>query len=161
MLRTTYFATFHTIISYCVLLWGHSAIVGRVFALQRRAVRVVGGLGYRQDCKKTFAELRIMTLPGVYAFRCLQMVRMGISKYTLNSNVHDISTRRMGDIHVDRNRIERSRSATNFWGPKLYNVLSQEVRSQSLKHFSVTIKKFLLDGAFYSLDECLSALSAL
>ena len=51
VLRMTYFAVCHSLLTYCVLLWGHSAIAHRIFALQRRAVRIVGHAEYRQDCR--------------------------------------------------------------------------------------------------------------
>ena len=86
VLRSAYFATFHSIMSYCVLLWGHSSISGRIFGIQRKAVRVVFGLGYRQECQQAFVELRILTLPCLYVYRCLQNVKKNIAEkmiYTL------------------------------------------------------------------------------
>jgi len=71
VIRTAYFAVFHTHISYAILAWGHSAGRHRVFGLQRRAVRVVFGLSYREDCKSAFIDLRVLTVPWLYLFAWL------------------------------------------------------------------------------------------
>ncbi|XP_044757075.1 uncharacterized protein LOC123315446 [Coccinella septempunctata] len=49
VLKTAYFALVETHLRYGVLVWGNCAQAGIIFGLQRRAMRVLGGLGYR-DC---------------------------------------------------------------------------------------------------------------
>lgn len=44
VLRTAYFALFHSILSYAILAWGHTTQLKRIFGLQRAAVRVLAGL---------------------------------------------------------------------------------------------------------------------
>lgn len=46
-----YFALVHT---RCHFGLGHSAEATKLFALQMRAVRIVAGLGYGEDCRQTF-----------------------------------------------------------------------------------------------------------
>nr|CAI5847843.1 unnamed protein product [Callosobruchus analis] len=41
ILRTAYFALIHTHISYAILAWGHSSGAHRLFALQRKAIRIL------------------------------------------------------------------------------------------------------------------------
>ena len=41
VLRTAYYALFHSLMSYGVLIWGHAAQAERVFKLQRRVIRIL------------------------------------------------------------------------------------------------------------------------
>ena len=45
VLRSAYFALVHSHLSYCILAWGNTPICAQLFKLQRRAIRVLGGLG--------------------------------------------------------------------------------------------------------------------
>lgn len=76
MLRTAYFAIFLSHISYAILVWGHSAEVRRVFGLQRKAVRIISGLGFRYDCRYMYNKrLCLLTVPCMYVMECLLHVR--------------------------------------------------------------------------------------
>src|SRR5699024_3103264 len=57
---TVYYALFHSVLSYAVLVWGHSSHAQRLFAIQRRALRIVDGLGYRDDVKQSFVKHKIL-----------------------------------------------------------------------------------------------------
>jgi hypothetical protein len=50
-------------ITYAILVWGHSAHLRKVFNQQRRCIRVLGGLGYRDDCRDIFKTFKILTVP--------------------------------------------------------------------------------------------------
>ena len=60
-LKVAYFALCHRNISYSILAWGHSSIMTNIFRLQRWVVRIVGNLGYRDDCKCIFFSYVIIT----------------------------------------------------------------------------------------------------
>ena len=65
-LRTAYFGYFHSVMTYCLFNWGHSAHMSKIFALQRRCMRVIANLGYRECCRFQFGEMRVLTLPSAY-----------------------------------------------------------------------------------------------
>lgn len=56
-----YHALIHSVCAYGLLVWGHSAHASRVFALQRRAIRIVARAGYRDEAKPYFQSLKILT----------------------------------------------------------------------------------------------------
>ena len=58
-----YFSNMESQLRYEVLFWGNSSTANRVFLLQKRAVRCMFGLGYRESCKQTFTRQKILTLP--------------------------------------------------------------------------------------------------
>lgn len=65
-LKNAYFALCHSLLSYAVLAWGQASNLARIFALQRRAIRIISGLNYRDDCREKFRNLKILTLPSIY-----------------------------------------------------------------------------------------------
>ena len=157
MLRMVYFADFHAVMSYCLLIWGHSAIAQRIFALQRKAVRIVGGAGYRDDCKTLFISLKIMTLPSLYVFRCVQYINKHINQYTVSGVAHGYNTRNKEDIECSYGRINRSRSGVNYWGTKFFNRLPTSVRRMTSKTFDQKVKMCLLENPLYNKEEFLKA----
>ncbi|XP_026475767.1 uncharacterized protein LOC113380961 [Ctenocephalides felis] len=46
--RETYFAMFHSVLSYGILAWGHSAHTSKVMDLQKKAVRAIEGVSPRE-----------------------------------------------------------------------------------------------------------------
>ena len=63
VLITAYHGQIHSTLSHVILVWGHSNHCVRVFALQRRAIRIVYGLKYGHDCRDAFKKLYILTFP--------------------------------------------------------------------------------------------------
>lgn len=151
IIHTVYFATCHSLLSYAVLSWGHAPATTRLFALQRRAVRVVAGLNYRDDCKLCFKNHRIMTLPGIYIYNCLIYTKKHLNMY--NTAMHGYETRCRNQIVLNFHRVNRSRNAINYYGPKLFNCLPESIKDLNFKCFCSSIKNFLLEKAFYSVNE--------
>lgn len=65
VLKTAYFGIFHSHISYATLIWGHSSGADRLFGLQRKAIRILAGLGFMEDCRHAFVRLGMLTLPSI------------------------------------------------------------------------------------------------
>lgn len=157
VLLMAYHSLFQSYCSYAILAWGHAAQAGRVFGLQRRAVRVVQGLHYREDVKDTFVNLGILTLPSLYIWNCLVYFKKNLSKYSFHSETHDHNTRFNSNIDQGFLRLSRSFISTNYYGPKFFNKLPQYIRVLDDKSFARVIKKYLLGAAFYSVQEYLDS----
>jgi len=156
VLRAAYFGIFNPVLEYCVIVWGHAAIRHSLFSLQRKAVRVVGGLGYRDDCREMFAQLRILTLPCLYIFNCLKYIRTHLDLYYPGAAVHSYDTRCRSYLRGDMHRLTCSRNGINFWAVKFFNVLPSGVKELPFDRFCEHIKTLLITQAFYSWDEYLN-----
>ena len=155
VLKVAYFSLFQSHLSYGILVWGHSASAQRVFAVQRRAIRVLDGLGYQDDCRNSFVVRGILTLPSIYIYECLKYIRQHRDNLTYQGMIHNHNTRTRTNIRPDSLRLSRSRNGTNYYGIKFYNAISLEVRGLQDAAFLRSIKRFLLEGAFYTTDEFL------
>ena len=63
VLRAAYFSLCESHLRYCVTIWGSSSGCDRIFGLQRRAVRVLGGLKYREDCTEIKKKTEYSHIP--------------------------------------------------------------------------------------------------
>jgi hypothetical protein len=49
--------------SYGIIFWGNSPHSLGIFKIQKRALRILMGIGYRDSCRELFKEEKILTLP--------------------------------------------------------------------------------------------------
>jgi hypothetical protein len=52
MLKAVYYSYFHSIISYGIIFWAHTAPSTRVFRLQKRIIRIMTGSRSKDSCRK-------------------------------------------------------------------------------------------------------------
>lgn len=97
ILMTAYHGYFASNITYAILNWGHSSHACNIFRLQRRCIRVVTGLRYRDCCRQSFRDPRVLTFPSAYILHCLSYLR---SKFFMSCwpPLHDHHTRQYGNI---------------------------------------------------------------
>jgi len=70
-LRLIYFAYFHSVASYRIILWGNSSYSRKIFTLQKKIIRIIMGAHPKTSCRKIFKKLEILTVPSqyIYSFR--------------------------------------------------------------------------------------------
>jgi hypothetical protein len=65
-LKSVYFAYFHSVMKYGIILWGNSSNSKKTFTLQKKAVRLMAGVKSRNSCRSLFKILEILVLPCEY-----------------------------------------------------------------------------------------------
>lgn len=153
ILKSVYFANFHSVLCYGVLSWGHAACRHRLFSLQRRAVRVVAGLGYRDDCREIFIRYNILTLPSVFALECLLYAKENTKKFNTNGQYHEYETRANALLRPEFFRLSKSQTGPNYWAIKFYNVLPAHIKCLPREQFKQKIKGVLLRNALYDHED--------
>lgn len=155
-LLTAYYAVCHSHLSYATILWGRSSGCSRIFALQRRAVRVVYGLEYREDYRRAFIDLGVLTLPSIYILQCLLYVRENLHLFDESADFHAYNTRYRSDLRAPYYRLERCQRGPFYNAVKAYNKLSSDIKYLNLLTFKKRTKKFLIIHVFYTFDEFLN-----
>lgn len=156
-LISIYYSLFHSHISYGVQLWGNAPGAQKIFKLQKKVVRLMGNLGYREHCRPHFVRMQILTLPCMHVYQQLMDVHKNINHLSFNSDYHSYSTRSANLIRPKKLRLEKS--INNSLNIHLYNKLPNSAKRLPLMKFKKEIKGFLIANAFYSVPECASALS--
>lgn len=153
VLLSVYHAFIESRISYAILGWGHSSHLKRLFSLQRKAIRVIGGLNYRDDCKNTYIQLKLLNVPCIYILHCLVYVKNHADEYPTHGNIHDHYTRNREHIYTDFHRINKIKCGVSFYGPKLFNALPAAMKVLPTKQYKLLIKQYLINKCFYSFEE--------
>lgn len=157
-IKTYYFANMESHIRYGILFWGNSTTANRVFLLQKRAIRNMFGLGYRESCKSTFIKQKILTLPSLYIFEIIKFVKENLSDFNFQNAYHHYPTRHGHDLQYEIHRLKLYESNPYYIGTILYNKLSNDIKSiASPKKFYSTIKSLLVANAFYSVNDFLQS----
>ena len=150
---TAYFSLIESHLRYALLAWGHSPHAKRLFALQRRAIRVVAHKGYREDVKASFVALGILTLPCLYIYHCLILAKQNDNSHVLHSDIHDYETRSSHSICLDFHRLASSRYSGNYYSQKFINRLPRFITTLPLKEFKTRVRSWLILRSYYSLHE--------
>lgn len=154
VLLTAYFSLCQSHISYGITAWGKSAAWPDIFRLQRKAIRIVSGLYYRDDCRDQFRSFKVLTLPCIYILQTLLYVKKSLQNY--DSGQHTHFTRGRNDLRPPRIRLNKSEKSFDFAGLRFFNKLPRHVRNLPINVFMLKIKYFLLQKCFYSYDEYLN-----
>lgn len=150
-LITAYFGFIHSRLSYGILVWGHSCHTAKLFAIQRKCIRIIANLKFRDDCRSYFKSLRIMTLPAVYIFNCLIHVKKNYNDFS--SLDHIYNTRHKNMLQPEFNRLSCTRNSLRYYCSVFYNKLPLNIKELPLSPFTVKIKNLLIENSFYSYNE--------
>lgn len=153
---TAYYALCQSHLSYGLIVWGHSAIGSEMFALQRRAVRIVAGLRYRDDCRQAFIDLGILTLPCLYILNCVLWVISNLHHLPHGSDFHGHDTRSKLDIRAPQVRLKKAQNSIRYYCFKFYNVLPVGIKDLELKLLKPRLKQYLIEKAFFSVEDFIS-----
>lgn len=156
ILRTLYFACFHSVARYGICLWGMTGGMQRLFILQKRVIRILAGLSARESCRNAFRTLQIMPLPTLYIYDvCLVAYK---NRDEFRGISHEYNTRQTNILITHQHRTALYQKHLYFNCCRLYNKLSHAIRnSNNEKEFKRKLKEYLLNNVFYSLDEFLTA----
>lgn len=153
VLLSAYYGYIHTHLTYAVLCWGHSPHASKIFAVQRRCLRLLAGLRPRQCCKQAFLNLGVLTFPCIYILTCLIYLKKNLNSYLSHGDIHHYNTRSRQNLVFDYSRTGRVRDGCGYYAVKFYNVLPSEIRSLGIDSFTKKIKSFLKNKAFYCIEE--------
>uniref|UniRef100_A0A6P7FUC1 Uncharacterized protein LOC114331063 n=1 Tax=Diabrotica virgifera virgifera TaxID=50390 RepID=A0A6P7FUC1_DIAVI len=156
VLITAYHAIFQSHLAYAILVWGHSAEMLTVFGWQRKAVRVLAGLWYRDDCRQAYRSLRILTVPSLYILENLMFIKRGGAHFETHENIHQHDTRYKHHLVPAYWRLRRCQTGPGYWAIKFFNKLPDSLKCLQLNQFKSTIKDILLENVFYSNEEFLA-----
>ena len=158
ILRMAYFGLIYSHFSYGIRLWGSCSQQQflRVFRLQKKAVRIMFKLNYRESCREAFRELGLLTLPCLYIH---EVVLYCISRCNLvqGREVHNYETRGRDTFRVQQHRTVAFAKLPKQVDVRLVIGLPEELKHiQNFNHYKAQLKGLLVSKAFYSVDEFLT-----
>ena len=122
-LKCVYHSYFHSLLSYGLIFWGNSSFSSHIFRLQKKAIRVIMGLGPRDSFRKPFKHLRILPLQSQYIFSLLMFVVENKNIFQINSEIHDINTRQNSILYQPQANLTLYQKGAYYSGIKIFNNL--------------------------------------
>ena len=136
-LYTLYCSLFLPYVIYCLEIWGSTYItnVNSIFVLQKKAIRLISGVGYREHTNDLFYNLNIIKFLDLVKLKiCLVMYK--VKKMILPNNLLQL-------LHLEENNVYNTRNSNKFrckyartnikkmcisvTGIKLFNTLSDDL----------------------------------
>lgn len=155
-MKLIYYGTVQTILTYGIMFWGAAAehLLNRVFVLQKRSIRILCGLNSRESCREHFRNEKILTLPSLFILAISVFVFCNPDSFSSLNHCYD--TRHKSNLAVPNHKFAFYEKSVLFLGPKIFNRLPRSIQScNSLNSFKHNLKSYLVENAFYSLNEYL------
>ena len=156
-LKMIYFAYFHSIISYGIIFWENSANSDEIFKLQKRAIRIMTNSNKGTSCHELFQDLGILPLCSQNILSLALFVAKNTDGFTINSGIHPCNTWYNTNLPPPLARLTKYQKGVYYSGIKAYNCLPIRIKQLSgdLNKFKEALRKFLLVGSFYTIQEFL------
>ena len=151
--KTFYHSNFFSIMKYGIVHWGMNHNAGRVFLLQKRALRTVFGLRYGESCRGLFKSEGLLTFYDTYILEALCFVHMNVENFNHRAT-HSYTTRHADRVLPALHRYSSYQRSLCYMGCKLYNILPREIKSiESIKRFKTVVRVHLLNVTCYSIED--------
>jgi hypothetical protein len=75
VIRSIYFSYFHTHLKYGLIFWDGDSKSKIIFKLQKRVIRIIGGVNRLSSCRKLFKDLNLLPLPCMYIFELVCYIK--------------------------------------------------------------------------------------
>lgn len=151
MLLCTYYALFHSRLSYGIILWGGRAVAERVLLLQKKAIRIMYNLKRRDHCRPYFRLSGILTVPAMYVFCVLTHIHENKGLYRTHADVHQHNTRNKDAIVTTKHKY--CVTVKNSINLALYNQIPVTWKDQNLATFKKTVKTYLIENPIYRVND--------
>lgn len=155
-LVNVYYALAYSHLSLNIFIWGRSYHVSRVFILQKRLIRLLFNLNFRESCRTTFINKKLLTVPSIYIYKCLLYVKKNLESFEGLTDHHLYSTRNKNILSIPLHRTSTFKDSLQYNCIVLYNKLPGNVQSMTLPKYKNTVKNILLENGYYNIDEYLT-----
>lgn len=153
--KGVYFALVESRLRYGIEFWGftNGQLVNSVFVLQKRAVRLLCGVGPREHCRPLFIREGILTLTCIFILLTVDMVHKKYRGSDINNGTR--TTRfNSNNLSLCIPRSTLTKNSIIYEGKKIYNHLPLEIKCLDKSVlFARKVKQLLLLKAYYSLEE--------
>ncbi|KAG8319861.1 hypothetical protein J6590_082671 [Homalodisca vitripennis] len=124
--------------------------------LQKKAIRTIANINFRESCRPAFKKLQLLTLLCLYILEAVLFCKSKCA-LTRGRDVHEYETRGRDNYRTGRHRTVVYEHLPSQAGVRFINSLPDSMKNvQSPKALKTRLKRFLASKAFYSVDELLN-----
>jgi hypothetical protein len=107
------------------------------------------------SCRELFATMEILPFYSQYIFSLLMYVyNKHKHLFTKNLEVHNHDTKSANNFHLPITNLTKYQKGVYYTGIKIFYYLPTHIKNvaNEIQVFNKTLKRFLLDNLFYSID---------
>ena len=135
---------------YGLEFWGNASDSATVFALQKRAIRIVTKSRYDEHCRNVFKQLEILTMYDLYVQKLAMFVRKNHNSE--NAGVHGHNTRHKALVRQRPHTHASFQRGMQFSSINVYNKLPIDVKQAPTDGiFRRRLTEWLKGQTFYDL----------
>jgi len=107
------------------------------------------------SCTEPFKTMEVLPFYSQHMFSLLLYVVNNYHLFTTNLEVHNHNIRTANNFHLPITILTKYQKGAHYAGIKIFNHLPTHIKSlaNEIQGFKKTLKRFLLDNLFYSIDE--------
>ena len=151
-----YYAYVHSRIQYGIIFWGNSCDVDRILILQKRCIRTLYKMKQAESCRGVFTDKKILTVVSLYILESVMFVHENSELFEDCLRVHEHNTRSKGDLLNKKFKYSYLQKNVQFTIIKIYNGFPVGLRGLPKSKLKFIIRQYLIEKAFYSLQEFFS-----
>ena len=145
-------------IDYCNEIWGNtfSSHVQKLSILQKKAMRIIDGLNYRDSTRGTFVKYKCLKLVDFIRFKtCIHIFKASSNQLPYNlqkrykkvNEVHRYNTRSCNDLYRAKCKKNLKQNNISISGVKLFNNLPAYIReAKTLRQFKKRLKLYYIQN---------------
>jgi hypothetical protein len=113
------------------------------------------GARNNDSCREFFKLLKILPLSAQYIYSLVLFIINNRNLFFDNAELYTIKTMNSYNLHPLLFHLTKYQKGLHYAGVRVFNHLPTRIKSISneTKLFKMTLKKFLLENSFYSMDE--------
>jgi hypothetical protein len=128
-LQMVYFSYFRSIIKYGIIFWGNLTNISRLFKLQKKVIRIISGVGFRDSCRGLLRKLDILPLSCEYILSLMLFVIDNQNNFHSGLEVHGLNTRSKNQLYLPTSNLSVFQKGTTFSGISFFNSLPGTIQS--------------------------------
>lgn len=104
-------------------MWGSSSELNRIFICQKRVIRLILNMNFRESCRGKFKSNRLLTVTAIYIYECIFFLTNNRRTFDSCLRTHDYHTRFRGDFTYPSHKKTLFENGIYYRCLKLYNHL--------------------------------------
>lgn len=145
-----------SLLRYCIVIWGNSVEVHRVFVAQKKCVRAICGASYLDSCRPLFKKLNVLPLPCLYIFESAVFVQNHKYIYLTNGDMKYRSERYKNKLYMPPQRLTLFSKNCYCMSIRIYNHLPNTFTNLTINVFKKRLFNLLIDKLYYTINDFLS-----
>ena len=147
ILKKCYYAYVYPHMTYCAALYGNTypTALQPLFVMQKKIVRIVSKSEPLSHTKPLFDNLKLLPLYSIIKFESCVFMYKNITKF--EAALHNYNTRFHNSVQTPFPNLSLYQRSLNYVGPKLWNNLSDQIKSSpNIYTFKRRLKQSLLQA---------------